>query len=88
MSRLVPSPTSSDPPLDPQQLAIEASSIKIRLQKARSAVEALPDMERTIEQQEVEIRELEERIRTQRNILAALAVEVRKDHDDDQLMHD
>jgi len=58
--------------LEPQHLATEASAIKIRLQKARAAVQALPDMGRTIEEQEVEIRELEERVRAQREVLAGL----------------
>lgn len=73
LSRLLPTATSNDPPLEPQHLAVEASTVKIKLQKALAAVEALPDMDRTLEQQELEIQELEERITRQRQMLATLA---------------
>ncbi|OJD16679.1 hypothetical protein AJ78_03189 [Emergomyces pasteurianus Ep9510] len=48
--------------LDPKLLLSEASAVKIRVQKAKAALEALPDMERTVAEQEEEIVGLEERI--------------------------
>ncbi|OCK76171.1 hypothetical protein K432DRAFT_153024 [Lepidopterella palustris CBS 459.81] len=56
-----------------QQLPTEASRLKIKLQKARMAILALPDVDRTCEEQEVEIRELEERVGKLRNVLKGLA---------------
>lgn len=46
--------------------------IKHKLQKARGQVRALPDMERSMGEQEAEIAELEERIRMQREALEKL----------------
>lgn len=49
-------------PLDVKDLPTEASSIKIRIQKAQTVVEGLPDINRSVEEQEDEIAELETRI--------------------------
>lgn len=49
-----------------------SDSIKHKLQRAREQVRALPDMQRTVEDQEVEIRELEARIERQRALLGRL----------------
>lgn len=46
--------------------------IKHKLQKARGQVRALPDMSRTVGEQEKEIAELEARIERQRNLLERL----------------
>jgi hypothetical protein len=43
-------------------LPTEASSIKIRIQKAHAVVESLPDIGRSVAEQEQEIEELEDRI--------------------------
>ncbi|ODH48446.1 hypothetical protein GX48_05423 [Paracoccidioides brasiliensis] len=48
--------------LDPKVLLSEASGVKIRIQKAKAALEGLPDMQRGVEEQEEEIAELEESI--------------------------
>ena len=74
LSRLVPSPTSpsTDVPLEPHCLATEASALKIRLLKARAAIEALPDIDRLPEQQEQDIRALEARLQLQRDVLTGL----------------
>ncbi|KAI9776779.1 MAG: hypothetical protein M1816_005084 [Peltula sp. TS41687] len=88
LARLLPTATSSDPPLEPQHLAIEASTVKIKLQKALAAVEALPDMDRTLEQQQSEIRELEEHIRRQQQMLAALAAQARDASGGEQMIID
>ncbi|KIX00702.1 uncharacterized protein Z518_09767 [Rhinocladiella mackenziei CBS 650.93] len=47
------------PPLDLKDLPAQVYPIKQRLAKARAAVSALPDVERSVEEQEAEIRELE-----------------------------
>jgi flagellar motility protein MotE (MotC chaperone) len=46
--------------------------LKHKLQRARAQIRTLPDMERTIAQQDEEIKELEERIKRQREVLAGL----------------
>ncbi|KAH6651992.1 RNA polymerase II transcription mediator complex subunit 9-domain-containing protein [Truncatella angustata] len=46
--------------------------LRLKLQSAKSAVLALPDMDKSIADQEGEIRELEDRIRRQRDQLGAL----------------
>ncbi|KAI9823304.1 MAG: hypothetical protein M1832_002528 [Thelocarpon impressellum] len=82
LSRLLPSATSTEPPLEPQHLATEASALKIRLQKARAAVERLPDIERLPAEQETEIRTLEERVARQRDVLRGLGERVRAGGDE------
>ncbi|KAI9841680.1 MAG: hypothetical protein M1838_003451 [Thelocarpon superellum] len=72
LARLVPSPTSPDAPLEPQHLVTEATALKIRLQKARAAVDSLPDIQRLPEEQAREIGELESRIASQRDVLKEL----------------
>ena len=54
-------------------MAKEAARIKQMIQNARLAVAELPDMDRTIEEQEAEMRELEERIEKQRDALRGFA---------------
>jgi predicted RNase H-like nuclease (RuvC/YqgF family) len=46
--------------------------LKHKLQKARVQVKELPDMQRSVPEQEQEIRELQERIRKQREVLEGL----------------
>jgi hypothetical protein len=58
--------------LDIQELAAAAGPIKIRIQKARAAVKELPDMDRSIVEQEEEIAELENRIAKMRDMLKGL----------------
>ncbi|KAI9822421.1 MAG: hypothetical protein M1827_000140 [Pycnora praestabilis] len=76
ISRLIPSasPSPDQQPLEPQHLATEASAIKIRIQKAKAAVEALADIDRTIAEQDEEIKELEQRISSQKEVLKDLAI--------------
>ena len=66
LSRLLPNPLdpASQPALSPKDLVTEIAAIKIRVQKARAAVGALPDIERSTDEQEEEIRELEEKIQS------------------------
>lgn len=57
-------------PLDVKRLPTESSSIRIRIQKARAIVESLPDVQRSVADQEREIEELEDRISRLRSVLA------------------
>ncbi|KAL1967589.1 hypothetical protein VTN77DRAFT_3104 [Rasamsonia byssochlamydoides] len=58
------------PPLDIKDLPTAASAVKIRIQKARAVIDSLPDVSRTVEEQEQEIAELEERIGRLRAVIA------------------
>lgn len=55
--------------LDPKLLITEASAVKIRVQKARAAVDGLSDVERSVEEQEREIEELEGKIERLRGLI-------------------
>ena len=59
-------------PLDPQQLPAEVLSIKQKIRKAIRELEKLPDMERSVEEQQEEIEELEGKIMRQRAMIAML----------------
>jgi hypothetical protein len=61
--------------LDIQELAAASGAIKIRIQKARTAVKELPDVDRSIKEQEQEIAELEARIGKMREMLKGLSRE-------------
>lgn len=61
---------NSQPPLDIKDLPRAASSVKIRIQKARGIVEGLPDATRSIEEQQREIDELEDRVARLRSVIA------------------
>ncbi|EON65125.1 hypothetical protein W97_04362 [Coniosporium apollinis CBS 100218] len=56
------------PPIEIHQLGAEAGAIKSRIQRARNAVKALPDIQRTLREQEAEIAYLEDRIRQLQNV--------------------
>ncbi|KAM7204620.1 RNA polymerase II transcription mediator complex subunit 9 domain containing protein [Rhypophila sp. PSN 637] len=55
-----------------RELTTATDNIKHKLQRARAAVKTLPDVHRTVDQQEAEIRELEERRKKQIAMLARL----------------
>lgn len=59
-------------PLEPKDFPNEVQSTKAKIRKALRELEKLPDMERSVEEQEVEIAEVEERIRRQREELGGL----------------
>ncbi|EED20226.1 conserved hypothetical protein [Talaromyces stipitatus ATCC 10500] len=63
-------PSSSLPPLEAKDLFTAASAIRIRIQKARAVVDNLPDVDRTTEEQEDEIEELQERIAALKGVIA------------------
>ncbi|KAH8175055.1 RNA polymerase II transcription mediator complex subunit 9 domain-containing protein [Sarocladium implicatum] len=75
--------SSGEPPSQQQQqqqqppLAIKdvpgvTDAIKHKIQRARATVKGLPDMSRGIQEQEQEMRELEEKIEKQRRVLEGL----------------
>ncbi|KAM5435143.1 hypothetical protein MferCBS31731_006440 [Microsporum ferrugineum] len=64
--------------LDPKSLLTGASAVKIRIQKARNAVEELPDIDRTIAEQEEEIQQLERRIAKLKGVMDEFRVRSEK----------
>lgn len=59
-------------PASLREVSAQTDALKHKLQRARVQVKALPDMGRGLEEQEEEMRELEERIRVQRSVLEGL----------------
>ncbi|KAK4549155.1 hypothetical protein LTR36_007613 [Oleoguttula mirabilis] len=60
-------------PLDPKDLPTAILPLKAQMRKGLREVERLPDMERSVQEQDEEIAELEERIRRQEGVMAGLA---------------
>ncbi|TID13924.1 hypothetical protein E2P81_ATG06990 [Venturia nashicola] len=58
--------------LDIKNLGSAVSHVKVRMQRARVAVRSMPDIERRVEEQEEEMRELERVIERQRSVLTGL----------------
>ena len=58
----IPAQLSQDGPLDIQHVATAANEIRLKIHKARRAVLALPEVDRTCEDQQDEIEDLEARI--------------------------
>ncbi|KAK6344202.1 hypothetical protein TWF696_007843 [Orbilia brochopaga] len=58
--------------LEPKDVDAEASRIRIKIQKARVVLGELPDISRTIEQQEEEMKALETKIAQQREVLGRI----------------
>jgi len=56
--------------LDIKDLPTETSSVKVRIQKARDIVEGLPDVHRSVEEQQKEIDELEDRVARLRSVIS------------------
>lgn len=59
--------------LDPKDVAHESSRIRLKMEKARVMVSELPDVNRSLEEQKKEIRELEEKIERQGGIMRAVS---------------
>jgi small-conductance mechanosensitive channel len=59
-------------PLTIKDIPAATDELKHKLQKARIQVKELPDIDRSLAEQEEEIRELQERIRRQRGVLENL----------------
>lgn len=55
-----------------RELSTQTDALKHKLQRARAQIKTLPDMERDIEEQEEEIRELEAKIHMQKEVLEKL----------------
>ena len=53
---------AQQPPLLLKDLPSAAASIRLKISKAKATVDSLPDIERTIEEQEEEIKALEARV--------------------------
>jgi hypothetical protein len=70
--------THSNEYLEVQHLDAATDAIRIRIQKARAAVKALPDIDRTVEEQDEEIKELQTRVKRMREMLVNLKSSVAK----------
>lgn len=66
------STTNSDY-LAPKHLGTATSEVKNKIQKARVAVQGLPDMKRTVQEQELEIEELEREAERLMGVITGLA---------------
>ncbi|CEJ90315.1 hypothetical protein VHEMI06106 [[Torrubiella] hemipterigena] len=67
-----PPPTAAGGQISFKDLPGATDALKHKIQSARSQVKALPDMDRTIEQQAAEIGRLEEKIKLQKDLLERL----------------
>lgn len=63
----------SNDELDPKDVAHESSRIRLKMERARVMVSELPGVDRSLEEQKKEIRELEEKIERQRGIMTAVS---------------
>ena len=68
-----PSTSQTNDSLSPKDLPAAAVTVKLKIQKARAAVQALPDVGRTVEEQEQEIKALESRNESLRERVRKLA---------------
>ncbi|CAL3971780.1 hypothetical protein PZA11_005068 [Diplocarpon coronariae] len=79
-----PAQLSTEGPLTTKDIPAATDGLKHNLQKARVLVKDLPDVERSIKEQEAEIRGLEEKIRAQKGILEQLmgvGVSIKRDRE-------
>jgi hypothetical protein len=85
-----PTPTTAQPsadgPLEIQHVATAATDIKLKIQKAQRAVMSLPDVDRTVEDQQEEIEDLKARIAGLRASLRELGRPTEEASDRDQRM--
>ena len=81
-----PAQLSADGPLEIQHVATAANDVRLKIQKARRAVLALPDVDRTCEDQEEEIEDLEARIARLKASLRQLGRPAAEPEDGDQSM--
>ena len=59
-------------PLEPKELPTEVLQVKAKIRNALKELQKLPDMDRSVEDQQMEIGELEERIAKQKAMLRKL----------------
>jgi hypothetical protein len=81
-----PNQASAEESLEIQQVAGATTEVKLKLQRARTAVLALPDIDRTCEDQQDEIEYREARIEKLKAALQQLGQPVRGAEDADQSM--
>jgi hypothetical protein len=68
-----PNPLGASPSaLTLKDVPTATDSLKHKLQRARTQIRALPDMSRTVKEQEAEIQELEAKLKLQREVLDRL----------------
>ncbi|KAK6357331.1 hypothetical protein TWF718_001645 [Orbilia javanica] len=77
--RLLPQNSSTSPPtqttlppIEPKDVDSEGSRIRAKVRGARATLNELPDIKRSIQQQEEEMNALEEKIRKQREVLGRI----------------
>lgn len=58
--------------LNLRDLSAQTDTLKHKIQRVRAQIQLLPDMDRDAEEQEAEMRELEEKIKLQRQVLESL----------------
>jgi predicted RNase H-like nuclease (RuvC/YqgF family) len=68
------SKSSDDSKLDISNLDTAASATRLKIQKAKNLVKDMPDIDRTVEDQQDEIEELELRVKRQKAMLSRLGV--------------
>lgn len=76
---ITPLDPSAHPPLDVKGLPTETHSVKIRIQKARAVVEGLPDVQRSVEEQQHEISDLEDRVARLRSVISDFGARAAQD---------
>lgn len=72
-------PSSAPQQLDYKDAAVAAQFLKSRIRKAVADLAGLADMHRGVEEQEEEIKGLEDKIKRQREVLARLAALAEQD---------
>ncbi|KAF2838550.1 hypothetical protein M501DRAFT_1016643 [Patellaria atrata CBS 101060] len=75
-------PYPNEQPLEIQNLQTAAGALKVKIQKARQAIKALPSIDRTVEDQEEEIAYLTERIEYLKGVLNRLGQHTSGPQDD------
>ena len=77
LSRLLLDPMDQDA-LQPKDVAAAVVEIKQKIQRARSVIEGLPEIQRTIENQSLEIADLEARIAKQQAGLRGISEQINR----------
>ncbi|MCJ1326415.1 hypothetical protein MMC10_003079 [Thelotrema lepadinum] len=77
VSRLLLDPMDKDA-LQPKDVAAAVVEIKQKVQRARLVIEGLPEIQRTIEDQNLEITDLEAKITKQRSGLRGVSEQIKK----------
>ena len=81
VSRLLLDPTDKDA-LQPKDVAAAVVEIKQKIHRARNVIESLPEIHRTIENQELEIADLEAKITRQKAQLISICERIKQWHSD------